>query len=255
MDCLSNHLFWFGRMERRRSPARPPGGRCLGRRTSGAWPPTPPRPCLLTSVPQPSPRPPLPWERFRVMVSLTRDLWHPRSHVRVCSAHVSPRGASQFRRCVKTCHSIRRYSHEEHDRNRGKRPASSDQVQLFCTTKRDEWVSEVCWAWSQGFQCHKGGSPSTWLHRHGNLYVAPYLVFRVFSSSPSLSNHFPDDVPFTTSILSLGTTLQMQAFRAKFLWSAKQSWVRVRKTQKSLFWTYDPLVLEISGFFLMGALK
>lgn len=178
MDCLSNHLFWSGRMELRHSPARPPGGRCLGRRTSGAWPLTPPRPCLLTSVPQPSPRPPLPWERFRVMVSLTRDLWHPRSHVRVCSAHVSPRGASQFRRCVKTCHSIRRYSLEEHDRNRGKRPASSDQVQLFCTTKRDEWVGEVCWAWSQGFQCHKGGSLSTWLHRHGNLYVAPYLVQR-----------------------------------------------------------------------------
>lgn len=38
-----------------------------------------------------------------------------------CSAPLSPWGASQFRRCVKTRHSIRRYSHVEHDRNQGKR--------------------------------------------------------------------------------------------------------------------------------------
>lgn len=155
MGCLSSHLFVHtlclsSRMELRRSPARPPGGRCLGRKTFGAWPPTPPRPCLLTSVPQPSPRPPLPWERFRVMVSLTRDLWHLRSHIHICSAPLSPGGASQFRRCVKTCYSIWHYSHEEHARNQGKRL----QGQLWSGATTLQIINEprvyilISWKWA-----------------------------------------------------------------------------------------------------------
>lgn len=56
------------RMGLRLSPAPLPGGRCSGRRTLGGWPQTHRRTCLLTSVPPPSPRPPWPWERFRVTV-------------------------------------------------------------------------------------------------------------------------------------------------------------------------------------------
>lgn len=145
MGCLSSHLFVHTlsvRMELRRSPARPPGGRCLGRKTSGAWPPTPPRPCLLTSVPQPSPRPPLPWERFRVMVSATRDLWHLRSHIHICSAHPRPRGASQFRRCV-TVFGVSHTKSTAGIRAEGllqlTYAASSDQVQLLCRSD-NKWA-------------------------------------------------------------------------------------------------------------------
>lgn len=60
------------RMEQKRSHARHPGGRCSGRKTWGVWPPTLPRRCPQTSVPQQFPHPLSPWGRFRVMVSIVK---------------------------------------------------------------------------------------------------------------------------------------------------------------------------------------
>lgn len=62
-------LYFGCRTAPRHSRALHRGVRCSARRTSGASPQTLPRPCLLTSVPLPSPRPPSPSGRSRVMVS------------------------------------------------------------------------------------------------------------------------------------------------------------------------------------------
>lgn len=106
------------RMVLRRSPARPPGGRCLGRKTYGAWPLTPPRPCLLTFVPQPSPRPLLPWERFRAMVSMNSVTSDTEA---LLSAFAQLQGALEANLNLddmwKPAHT---YLHREHDRNPAK---------------------------------------------------------------------------------------------------------------------------------------
>lgn len=65
-------VFLCDRMEQKRSHARHPGGRCSGRKTWGVWPPTLPRRCPQTSVPQQFPHPLSPWGRFRVMVSIVK---------------------------------------------------------------------------------------------------------------------------------------------------------------------------------------
>lgn len=51
------------------------GGRCSGRRTSAAWPPTPRKRYLPTSVPRPSQPPLSPWEKSRVKVRRHGSQW------------------------------------------------------------------------------------------------------------------------------------------------------------------------------------
>lgn len=62
------YCYWPYRMARKHLHGHHHGGRCSERRTSAAWPPTPQKHYLPTSVPPPS-RPPLsPWEKSRVKV-------------------------------------------------------------------------------------------------------------------------------------------------------------------------------------------